>query len=58
MNKFYEQLDYYADDLRRDKEDKKDILIIDIWEEKFERRGKEIVRMSNQITSNLCVRVW
>ena len=40
------------------KKPKKDILIIHIWEEKLERRGKEIARMSNQITSGAFLRVW
>ena len=58
MNKFYEQLDYYADDLRRDKEAEERYPDNSYMGREAERRGKEIARMSNQITSGAFARVW
>ena len=58
MNKFYEQLDYYASDLARDKEAEERYPDNSYMGREAERRGKEIARMSNQITSGAFARVW
>ena len=58
MNKFYEQLDYYASDLARDKQDKERYPDNKYMGREAERRGKEIARMSNTITSGAFARVW
>ena len=57
MNKFYEQLDYYTDDLRRDKELKKDILINRYKGRETERRGKELLDVQSNYIRPL-TRAW
>ena len=46
------------DDLRRDKEDEERYPDNSYMGREIERRGKEIARMSNQITSGAFARVW
>ena len=58
MVKFYEQVDYYKSDLERDKQDKERYPDNKYMGREAERRGKEIARMSNTITSGAFARVW
>ena len=58
MNKFYEKLDYYAQELERDKQDRKRYPDNKYMGREAEKRGKEIARMSNQITSGAFARIW
>ena len=58
MNKFYEQLDYYTDDLRRDKQDEERYPDNSYMGRETERRGKEITRCPIKLHQVLLTRVW
>ena len=58
MNKFYEKLDYYAQELERDKQDRKRYPDNKYMGREAEKRGKEIAQMSNTITTGAFARIW